>query len=141
MNNNRIIKFRVWDSKENKMLSAVDIFNPNNGIWYEDNPDGSLHINKIINSLGYREELVMMQFTGLLDKNGKEIYEGDILNNKGENYSEFWKVYFNQDKMAWYIGCDNGDEFYDDFLFEFSVNNKSYLYVCGNIFENADLLK
>lgn len=81
---NRPIKFRAWHHIENKMYYPIDIFNANNGIWYEDEKDGALHINQITDSYGGRERLVMMQFTGLKDKNNREVYEGDI-------YNEYYK--------------------------------------------------
>ena len=61
----REIKFRAWDNKQNKMR------NDGFSIYY----DGSIQFADSIES----KDFILMQYTGLKDKNGKEIYEGDIL--------------------------------------------------------------
>lgn len=66
------------------------------------------------------------EFTGLLDKNGKEIYEGDIL--KATNPCV---VKWNEEKLAWTN---------DSKVWKFNMSNKGIYEVIGNIYENPELL-
>ena len=128
----RIIKFRAWD-KENK-----------GGMLHFD-LDG---LQKSHYSLVVKGEFVsgygggsalydlskyeLMQFTGLKDKNGKEIYEGDITGD--------WEIYWDEDEVSFrlkdiYPHSVYGRETHDMFAFT------SPFEVIGNIYENPDLLK
>lgn len=60
----RVIKFRAWDGKRIWTPKRLDLFD-----W-----------RGVPTALADEVEATLMQFTGLHDKNGKEIYEGDILN-------------------------------------------------------------
>lgn len=85
---------------------------------------------------GYKiadEDLILMQYTGLKDKNGKEIYEGDIVESEKN-------MMFNQGKQTDQVRFEDG-------AFKVATVNLStittsfYPEVIGNIYENPELLE
>ena len=114
----REYKFRAWDSLAEKMYSWTELLNKN-----------LKNIFTIPEQCGYD----LMQYTGLKDKNGKEIYEGDII--KCSFYPDFiFEIKFTE--LCWYMRKIPTSEHIklSDVLYE-------DLEVIGNIYDNKNLLE
>ena len=125
----RQIKFRVWTGEKmeyNIMAGFLGAFYVA-GIWSQDSATMS-PANTI-----YPDTCPVMQFTGLLDKNGKEIYEGDILGGHTSGI-----VTFSRGKFVGNYYDSNGslNEELEDDLYHYAGK----LEVIGNIHEHPDLL-
>ena len=140
MAHSRPIRFRVWDT-EYKEMCLVDklqfMFEDDNKISasvFSDLKVGEEgtgeYTGEYIRDI-FPEHLVLMQFTGLLDKNGKEIYEGDILGDDTEGWS--------YDFVEWSdIWCGWATHYW--FGSKELAENADGLEVVGNIYENPELL-
>lgn len=84
---------------------------------------------------GQREGMVVMQFTGLKDKTGKEIYEGDIVEADSENGEVKGIVRWDGIRAAFYIRFGEYDLYFP------SGPKPERFIVIGSIYENPELLK
>lgn len=169
----RIIKFRAWDGVNKNM------FIPNFIVQYQckfyeedDNPDKTLldgiarvgavsfddptEEDYLDGGLYTREQdWILMQFTGMVDKNGKEIYEGDILSADFPFGSMFLGI-IEYDNFSYklakihQIGVDMKHEYANFTVYWNAGQNDWYLLgqlcsydleVVGNIWENPELLE
>ncbi|MDH4212163.1 MAG: YopX family protein [candidate division WOR-3 bacterium] len=119
--NTREIKFKAWDIGENQMVYGLnhilfaEVYRRENTVYYDNRDKG----------------VIIMEYTGLKDKNGKEIYEGDVVDCENGILREikcFGPVYY---------GVTPGG----DFCMLMQSNNFKESEVIGNIYENPELLE
>ena len=151
----RETKFRAWDKENKKWLDGADFLISSNGtVLLYDLQFGS----KYGNLTGkWREDeddrIEIVRFTGLKDKNGKEIYEGDVVRYNYQLKSKifpsidlFGEVVFDirtfdtgyaMSRHVGFIlrGVDHGEYWYTD------IPGIEDVEVIGNIYENPELLK
>jgi len=122
----REIKFRAWDKLNNKIINNIHntMHIPGNGL----NPG-------IAATFGYwldnKKRYEIMQYTGLKDKNEKEIYEGDLLTDK----HNIFEVFFSEGSYLVRHIDNNGFLSGDDLC---CYNND--IEIIGNIYENQELI-
>jgi len=120
----RELKFRAWNKKEQKMIYGVGVLG-NIGVIADcirDTLGGGILINP------KSDRFILQQYTGLNDKNDKEIYEGDIVRNTFKphtNYTSGSEVFFNYDG-AWIMMGNS----------RIKLTELGELEVIGNVYES-----
>ena len=130
----REIKFRAWD-KINKKMYKVEVLCPGKYIQIEKPENNKGNILAPFEGRIW-EDVEIMQYTGLLDKNEIEIYEGDILKTN-ISAKEFAEVIYDDTQTTYY--AKYSDESTYPLTEWFKRNNE--FEVIGNIYENKELLK
>lgn len=118
----RKIKFRAWDRDDKKMLEvkAID-WNDKGDIVSINYPDGKLYPDE-----NYGDHIDLMQFTGVYDKNEKEIYEGDVVFANSKYEGKFFGIV--EFENGRFQILDNGDFIYYDWE-EYEIE------VIGSVYE------
>ena len=140
----RDIKFRAWDTRFDMMIYQLA-----NGYRHDFNGDIAL-MNDKGESVEVSNEFKIMQYTGLKDRNGKEIYEGDLLQIEGEsgNYNCFEVFYHDNECIGGQnIGfcinrmhCQGNSGGGTGYKFTPESIRDNNFVVCGDIYQNPELI-
>ena len=127
-------KFRVWNEKTESFIDYGDLMlDLKNGKVYS----GDVGIPEY--TIDVTNQVILMQYTGCRDKNGIEIYEGDVIKDK---YDKIWLV-------QWYVGAfvitnkipDSDGQTSTYSHFSNLSNHHFYFEVIGNMWDNPELLE
>lgn len=133
----RELRFRVWIKDEERYYDESDeesyMIVPNGNVTYtsESYEEDGVWFNDTTSATN---DVVVEQYTGLKDKNGKEIYEGDIVGYAytGCNYIVVYRRY----DASFVLENDDREE-----AIHFHYDRQSDYEVAGNIHENPELLE
>jgi uncharacterized phage protein (TIGR01671 family) len=159
----RTIKFRVWDKKRKTFLNTKNYsigdgnrsgeqgemlldFGGELRVALYPCGNGDNSADSVFDPMGNQEDFVIQQFTGCQDKNGKLIFEGDIIRGEEMHYDEkndvmksfgevVGHVWYNEMRPEWVVSFNH---LYSECSTEF--NSIWHPEVIGNIFENENLL-
>lgn len=119
----REIKFRAWDKKQNKMFGIIEDLR-----WFGDGGECQQQF----------PHFELMQYTGLKDKNGKEIYEGDVVRWGSLGEEGTGEYYINEVSYGFGPEEEKIGTYYLKNTEMFLHNGENE--IIGNIYENPELL-
>jgi uncharacterized phage protein (TIGR01671 family) len=138
-----LIRYRVWDNTKQAMFPVREMFWRDGQLayinyWFIEGPKDQYGAAVYLPRTevdGSKHTGVVMQYTGLKDKNGVEIYEGDFVEDAGDKTIDHWKS-----QIEW---ADTGFQLTKTHPAErdlWELYERDRLVIIGNIHENPDPL-
>lgn len=131
----RTIKFRVWNKLQNRWQDKLCLY-------LDDSKIGDA--SDCFHNQEDEDNYVLCQYTGLKDKNGREIYEGDILRSELSREELLWSSGMGIPSEYYYDGVvhyKNGAFRFEGDDFSLVSDENKHALIIGNIFEHKNLLK
>lgn len=125
-----IPKFRAWDSVKKEMFTDTFAITESGQVVVVEQEFVTSTPDYI-----FVDHLIIMQSTGLVDKEGTEVFEGDILHHQIQTEYTFI-VKYDKDNARWY-----GDGLSRTYRIDLMKHFMQYYKIIGNIYENPELLE
>jgi uncharacterized phage protein (TIGR01671 family) len=133
----REIKFRAWDKKNKKMIYPTGLYGDIKR-WHIESSNSYWGMYSHGRVCGNADDSgILLQYIGLEDKNGKEIYKGDIveiINSSVDEEDGYFLVEFESERARYILASK-------DLAYDFDNTSPNEIEVIGNIYENKDLLE
>jgi len=137
----RPIKFRAWDTHLKKMWSAEEMGRDELSLI----PDGRgfANVSSVSPNLTqWLNHLIPLQYTGLKDKNGVEIYEGDVLKGAPSGWKKEFQIFYLAEVYFGDCGWRAKEKVLDRELpIHIHMQGSYGVEVIGNVYENPELLE
>lgn len=143
----REIKFRVWDKENEYMINSKQgVYTALRNVMNITRQDDEYYNNGDLLKPN-KEKYILMQYTGLKDKNGTEIYEGDIVKIHKHSYDfgfkqeEIGQIKFIDGAFGFYKEKSKNEYYFNTLADEIAYHEIEEYEVIGNIYDNPELLE
>ena len=134
-----IPKFRAWDVLAEKMIDEIQMISFVRKEIIGKFSDGSTSVPLKFEDERNGEDVILMQSTGLKDKSGKEIFDGDVLACKTDDEVINLNIFWDEEHALFMFESKKYNE--QELLAELVEDNIYPFEIIGNIYENPELLE